>query len=154
MAQPVLQILASFPANLLFPFAVWAFVETGTTLAATGLGAYIAAATESGDFHQILAGVAVMSFYIVTLNRLLWRRLYRIAETRFTLSSCVDRCQSWRSGRAYVPGGAYSSLLPEAMASTSSTVINGVVETATRPLDETVMANVAAALLSGRSQIT
>jgi hypothetical protein len=33
----------------------------GTALTATGLGAYIAAATETGDFHQILAGVAVMS---------------------------------------------------------------------------------------------
>ena len=57
----------------------------GTTLTAAGLGAYIAAATESGDFHHILAGVAVMSFYIVRLNRLLWRRLYRLAETRFAL---------------------------------------------------------------------
>lgn len=57
----------------------------GTTLTATGLGAYIAEATESGDFHQILAGVAVMSFYIVGLNRLLWRRLYRLAETRYAL---------------------------------------------------------------------
>jgi NitT/TauT family transport system permease protein len=36
-------------------------------------------------FHHILAGVAVMSFYIVGLNRLLWRRLYRLAETRFAL---------------------------------------------------------------------
>jgi NitT/TauT family transport system permease protein len=57
----------------------------GTTLTATGLGAYIAEATESGDFHQILAGVAVMSCYIVGLNRLLWRRLYRLAETRYAL---------------------------------------------------------------------
>lgn len=52
----------------------------GTTLTATGLGAHIAAAIESGDFHHILAGVVVMSFYIVGPNRLLWRRLYRLAE--------------------------------------------------------------------------
>jgi NitT/TauT family transport system permease protein len=57
----------------------------GTTLTATGLGAYIAKATETGDFHQILAGVTVMAFYIVGLNRLLWRRLYDLAETRYTL---------------------------------------------------------------------
>ena len=54
----------------------------GTTLTATGLGAYIAKATESGDFRQILTGVAVMSVYVVALNRLFWRRLYRLAETR------------------------------------------------------------------------
>jgi NitT/TauT family transport system permease protein len=57
----------------------------GTTLTATGLGAYIARATEHGDFHEILAGVAVMSLYVVGLNRLLWRRLYRLAETRYAL---------------------------------------------------------------------
>ena len=57
----------------------------GTTLTATGLGAYIARATGSGDFHHILTGVAVMSLYIVGVNRLLWRRLYRLAEQRYTL---------------------------------------------------------------------
>jgi NitT/TauT family transport system permease protein len=171
IAQPVIQLLASFPANFLFPFATAAFIALGvslnvggillmslgaqwyilfntiagamavptdlreacaalglrgwqrwrrliipaifpayvtggitasggawnasivseivtyggTTLTATGLGAYIAKATESGDFHQILTGVAVMSLYVVGLNRLLWRRLYRLAETRYAL---------------------------------------------------------------------
>jgi len=171
IAQPIVQILASFPANLLFPFAVYIFVKTGislnyggillmslgaqwyilfnviagaqaiptdlkealdnlgvhgwqrwrrlilpaifpayitggitasggawnasivaeivtyggTTLTATGLGAYIARATEVGDFHHILTGVAVMSLYIVGLNRLFWRRLYRLAEQRYSL---------------------------------------------------------------------
>ena len=171
VAQPVVQILASFPANFLFPFATLAFIKTGlsinvggillmslgaqwyilfntiagamavptdlreaaaaaglhgwkrwqrliipaifpayvtggitasggawnasivaeivtyggTTLTATGLGAYIAKATETGDFHQILTGVAVMSIYVVALNRLFWRRLYRLAETRYAL---------------------------------------------------------------------
>ena len=171
IAQPVVQILASFPANFLFPFATAAFIAVGvslnvggillmslgaqwyilfntiagamavptdlreaaaatglrgwkrwkrliipaifpayvtggitasggawnasivseivtyggTTLTATGLGAYIAKATESGDFRQILTGVAVMSVYVVALNRLFWRRLYRLAETRYAL---------------------------------------------------------------------
>jgi NitT/TauT family transport system permease protein len=170
-AQPVVQLLASFPANFLFPFATLAFIKTGlslnvggillmslgaqwyilfntiagamavptdlreaadalglsgwrrwrrliipaifpayvtggitasggawnasivseivtyngTTLTATGLGAYIAAATQDGDFHRILTGVAVMSIYVVGLNRLVWRRLYRLAETRYAL---------------------------------------------------------------------
>lgn len=39
-----------------------------------------------GGFHHILTGVAVMSLYIVGLNRVLWRRLYRIAETRYSLT--------------------------------------------------------------------
>ncbi len=58
----------------------------GVTLTATGLGAYIADATGSGDAGRILLGVAVMSLYVVGLNRLFWRRLYRLAERRFSLS--------------------------------------------------------------------
>ncbi|MFI6685516.1 ABC transporter permease [Streptomyces sp. NPDC050485] len=171
IAQPVVQVLASFPANFLFPLAVWFFLKTGlsiniggillmalgaqwyilfntiagamsipsdlreamddlgvrgwqrwkrlilpgifpsyvtggitasggawnasivaevvtfggTTLTATGLGAYIAKATAAGDFPHLIAGVAVMSLYVVGLNRLLWRRLYRLADTRFAL---------------------------------------------------------------------
>ncbi|MFI1198738.1 ABC transporter permease [Streptomyces sp. NPDC020883] len=169
IAQPLVQILASFPANFLFPLAVWFFLRTGlsldvggvllmalgaqwyilfntiagamsiptdlreamddlgihgwqrwrrlilpgifpsyvtggitasggawnasivseivpfgaTTLTATGLGAYISHATAHGDFPHLIAGVAVMSLYVVGLNRLFWRRLYRLAETRY-----------------------------------------------------------------------
>ncbi|MFJ2813627.1 ABC transporter permease [Streptomyces sp. NPDC087294] len=171
IAQPVVQVLASFPANFLFPLAVWFFLKTGlsidiggillmalgaqwyilfntiagamsipsdlreamddlgvrgrqrwrrlilpgifpayvtggitasggawnasivaevvtfgtTTLTATGLGAYIAKATAHGDFPHLIAGVAVMSLYVVGLNRLLWRRLYRLADSRYAL---------------------------------------------------------------------
>ncbi|WP_269855138.1 ABC transporter permease [Streptomyces sp. RPT161] len=170
-AQPVVQVLASFPANFLFPFATAAFVALGVSLnvgsillmalgaqwyvlfnviagasaipsdlreamtgfqvggwlrwryfilpaifpyyvtggitaaggawnasivaevvrfghhhlTATGLGAYIANATGTGDFPKILVGVTVMSVYVVALNRLLWRRLYHLAETRYAL---------------------------------------------------------------------
>ncbi|MEI5102540.1 ABC transporter permease subunit [Streptomyces sp. PmtG] len=171
IAQPVVQVLASFPANFLFPLAVWFFLKTGlsidvggillmalgaqwyilfntiagamsiptdlreamddlgvrgwqrwkrlilpgvfpayvtggitasggawnasivsevvtfggTTLTATGLGAYIARATADGDFPHLIAGVAVMSLYVVALNRLVWRRLYRLADHRYAL---------------------------------------------------------------------
>ncbi|WP_327726099.1 ABC transporter permease [Streptomyces europaeiscabiei] len=171
IAQPVVQVLASFPANFLFPLATWFFLKTGlsidiggillmalgaqwyilfntiagamaiptdlreamddlgvtgwqrwkrlilpgifpsyvtggitasggawnasivsevvtfggTTLTATGLGAYIAQATQRGDYPHLLAGIAVMSLYVVGLNRLFWRRLYRIAENRYAL---------------------------------------------------------------------
>ena len=170
-AQPVVQVLASFPANFLFPFATLALIYTGVsvniggivlmslgaqwyilfnviagasaipndlreaatnlrltrwlrwrslilpaiftawvtggitaaggawnasivaevvtyghhTLTATGLGAYIAQSTAAGNFSRTLVGVAVMSVYVVGLNRLFWRRLYRLAETRYSL---------------------------------------------------------------------
>jgi NitT/TauT family transport system permease protein len=171
LAQPVVLILASFPANLLFPFATavfvawhipldagavllmalgaqwyilfnviagasaipsdlreamtslrvggwlrWkkfilpaifpAYVTGGITaaggawnasivaevvsygnhhLTATGLGAYITQATATGNFPHILVGIAVMSLYVVLVNRLLWRRLYALAERRSSL---------------------------------------------------------------------
>ena len=171
LAQPVVQVLASFPANFLFPFATLAFIKAGvplnaggillmslgaqwyilfntiagamaiptdlreaaatlrlsriqrwrrlilpaifpayvtggitaaggawnasivaeivtygkTTLVATGLGAYIAKATQTGNFPEILVGVAVMSVFVVAFNRLFWRRLYMIAQTRYAL---------------------------------------------------------------------
>jgi NitT/TauT family transport system permease protein len=171
LAQPVVQVLASFPANFLFPFATaifvawhislnfggivlmalgaqwyilfnviagasaipsdlreatrlmgvtgrlrWtkfilpaifpAYITGGITaaggawnasivaevvsygthhLTATGLGAYIYQAASTGDFPKVLVGVAVMSVYVVGLNRLVWRRLYRLAETRYSL---------------------------------------------------------------------
>jgi NitT/TauT family transport system permease protein len=171
IAQPLVQLLASFPANFLFPLATWFFLRTGlsldvggvllmalgaqwyilfntiagamaiptdlreamddlgvrgwqrwrrliipgifpsyvtggitasggawnasivsevvtfgsSTLTATGLGAYIARATERGDYPHLISGVAVMALYVVGLNRLVWRRLYRLAEQRYAL---------------------------------------------------------------------
>jgi NitT/TauT family transport system permease protein len=171
VAQPVVQVLASFPANFLFPFAVAFFVAAGISLnvggillmalgaqwyilfnviagasaipsdlreamrlmgvrgrlrwtkfilpavfpsyvtggitaaggawnasivaevvsygshhlTAKGLGSYIAHAATTGDFPKVLIGVAVMSVYVVGLNRLVWRRLYGLAETRYAL---------------------------------------------------------------------
>ena len=54
-----------------------------THLAAHGLGAYIARATNAGDFPRIVLGIAVMSVYVILTNRLLWRPLYRLAVRRF-----------------------------------------------------------------------
>ncbi len=53
-----------------------------TKLAATGLGAYIARATEAGDMPRVVLGIAVMSAFVVVFNRLLWRRLYVFAERK------------------------------------------------------------------------
>ena len=57
-----------------------------TNLMAAGLGAYIAEATAKGDWPRIVLGVAMMSTFVVLFNRLLWRRLYRLAETRYRLA--------------------------------------------------------------------
>jgi NitT/TauT family transport system permease protein len=56
------------------------------TLHAHGLGAYIADATTKGDFRHVVLGIAVMSFYVVVLNRIFWRPLYWYAEKKFRLT--------------------------------------------------------------------
>jgi NitT/TauT family transport system permease protein len=56
-----------------------------TTLTATGIGAYIAQETEAGDFPRIALGITVLSLYVLLFNRLLWRRLYNLAEERLRL---------------------------------------------------------------------
>ena len=171
IAQPVVQVLASFPAILLFPFATLIFIDLGipldygaivlmmlgaqwyilfnviagasaipndlremmvtmrltrrqrwsrvilpaifpayvtggitaaggawnasivaelvtwhhNTLHAYGLGNYIATASIQGKFALLIAGGIVMSAFVVLVNRLFWRRLYAMAERRFTL---------------------------------------------------------------------
>jgi len=56
-----------------------------TTLTAQGLGSYIAQVTQSGDWPRIALGVGVMSIFVVGLNSIFWRKLYRIAETKYKL---------------------------------------------------------------------
>jgi NitT/TauT family transport system permease protein len=58
-----------------------------TTLEATGLGAYITRATAAGDWPRIVLGVGVMSAYVVTLNRFVWRRLGQLAAARYSLAA-------------------------------------------------------------------
>jgi NitT/TauT family transport system permease protein len=55
------------------------------TLSTLGLGAVISRATDSGNFPLLLLATIVMSLMVVTINRLVWRPLYRLAETRFKL---------------------------------------------------------------------
>jgi NitT/TauT family transport system permease protein len=56
-----------------------------TTLQATGIGAYIADATQKGDFPRIALGICVMCLYVMLFNRQIWRRLYRFAEERWRI---------------------------------------------------------------------
>jgi NitT/TauT family transport system permease protein len=53
----------------------------------TGLGATIQRATDSGNFHLLLAATMMMAATVVTINRLVWRKLYGLAETRFRLET-------------------------------------------------------------------
>ena len=55
------------------------------TLQTLGLGAQISAATDSGNFSTLLLATILMATIVVTMNRLVWRRLYRLAETRYKL---------------------------------------------------------------------
>jgi NitT/TauT family transport system permease protein len=54
-------------------------------LRAEGLGAYIAEQTDAGDFQHIVLGIAVMSLFVVLINRAFWRPLYKYAERKFRL---------------------------------------------------------------------
>lgn len=171
ISQPIVQILASFPANFLFPFATLGFIKLGltlnwgsmllmalgaqwyllfnviggaqaipndlremaasiglrrirewktligpgifgswvtgaitasggawnasivselvswgnTTLRAYGLGAYISEATGKGDWPRIVLGVGLMSLFVVGVNRLVWKPLFDLAESKYRL---------------------------------------------------------------------
>ena len=168
--QPIVQVLASFPANFIFPFAIVIFLDIGLSLnfgaivlmalgtqwyvlfnviagasavpsdlreamdnlgvkgvewwrrlvlpaifpayvtgaitaaggawnativaeivrynhrvlVAKGLGSFIALNT--GHLPALFAGLLVMAFYVTGINALVWRRLYRLAETKFALA--------------------------------------------------------------------
>ena len=56
-----------------------------TYLSASGLGAYIAEMTKAGDYPRIALGIAVMSTFVIVMNRLFWRPLYLFAERRTRL---------------------------------------------------------------------
>jgi NitT/TauT family transport system permease protein len=57
----------------------------GETISTLGLGSIISQATDSGNFRVLLAATVIMAMIVVTINRLVWRRLFSIATTRFTL---------------------------------------------------------------------
>jgi NitT/TauT family transport system permease protein len=71
----------SWNASIVAEVASWG----DTRLQASGLGAYIAQATEAGDLPRIVLGIAVMSLYVVVINRVFWRPLYWYAERKFKL---------------------------------------------------------------------
>jgi NitT/TauT family transport system permease protein len=57
----------------------------GRVMSTLGLGATISHASESGNFQLLLASTVVMAVVVVTINRLVWKRMYLLAQTRFQL---------------------------------------------------------------------
>jgi NitT/TauT family transport system permease protein len=69
-------------ATILAEVATWG----DKTIKATGLGAYIADVSAQPDgTAALICGTGVMAFFVVIINNLVWRRLYRYAEKRFHL---------------------------------------------------------------------
>jgi NitT/TauT family transport system permease protein len=88
----------------IFPFLITGFVTAsggawnasiiaeyfhfrGHTYMVTGLGSVISNATDTGNFRVLMAATIVMAAMVVTINRLLWRRMYNLATTRFKLEN-------------------------------------------------------------------
>jgi NitT/TauT family transport system permease protein len=59
----------------------------GQIYTTVGLGATIAQASDAGNFDLLLAATMMMAATVVTINRLVWRRLYALAETRYRLET-------------------------------------------------------------------
>jgi NitT/TauT family transport system permease protein len=71
----------SWNASIVAEYVKW----KDQLVTAHGVGAYIAEATDKGDFPRIVLGVAMMSIFVTLFNRLFWRRLYAYAERRLRL---------------------------------------------------------------------
>lgn len=71
----------SWNASIVSEYVTWG----DHTLVATGLGSYIAEMTSKGDFPRIALGICVMAVFVVGFNRLLWNRLYQLAQERTRL---------------------------------------------------------------------
>ena len=51
-----------------------------------GIGSIISQATDAGNFSLLAAATVVLALSVVMLNRSLWKRLYRVAEGRYSLN--------------------------------------------------------------------
>ncbi len=59
----------------------------GKTMSTVGLGAVISHASDTGNFRVLLAATICMAAMVVTVNRLVWRRMYGLAATKFKLET-------------------------------------------------------------------
>ena len=56
------------------------------TFVAFGLGSIISQATTDANFPLLTAGVVLMAIFVVIVNRIFWKKLYRLAEDRYSLN--------------------------------------------------------------------
>ncbi|HKW57499.1 MAG TPA: ABC transporter permease subunit [Candidatus Acidoferrum sp.] len=59
----------------------------GSIVSTVGLGSSISRASDAGRFDVLLASTLVMATIVVLINRVVWRRMYRLASTRFKLET-------------------------------------------------------------------
>lgn len=62
-------------------------IIAATDFANAGLGRAISGASDAGRFDVLLAATLLMATIVVLINRFLWRRLYRLASSRFKLET-------------------------------------------------------------------
>ncbi len=60
-------------------------VFRGQVLETVGIGATIARATANGNYPLLLAATLSMILAVVLINRLVWRRMYRLAEEKYRM---------------------------------------------------------------------
>jgi NitT/TauT family transport system permease protein len=60
---------------------------TDSVYYAFGLGSIIEDATANGHFQLLAGSVVVMGLAVVLINRVLWKRIYRLAEARYSLNA-------------------------------------------------------------------
>jgi NitT/TauT family transport system permease protein len=57
----------------------------GRTITTTGLGSLISESTVSGNFGLLLLSTVTMAIIVVSINRLLWKRLFALAQEKYRL---------------------------------------------------------------------
>jgi NitT/TauT family transport system permease protein len=63
------------------------FHLNGRTFSTTGLGAVVSDAADKANYPILLVATMLMALIVLTINRLVWRRLYRLASTKYRLES-------------------------------------------------------------------
>jgi NitT/TauT family transport system permease protein len=57
-----------------------------TTYVAYGIGSIISKATDDGNFPLLASATVALALSVVLLNRSFWKRMYRVAEDRYSLN--------------------------------------------------------------------
>jgi NitT/TauT family transport system permease protein len=61
------------------------FHLNGRVYSTTGLGAVVSDAADKGNYPVLLVATMLMAFIVLIINRLVWRRLYTLASTKYRL---------------------------------------------------------------------